>query len=160
LLSNFKKRINSSIILCIILFIWNTLYVIEAIRLGSPIRKGQVDVSFFPLVIAILMYIAIFYVFISSYKYRPKKKTFYLSLKKINKPLLIIILTIVYILLFKIIGYMLSSILYIFSIIYIFETNRRNFFIKIIYAIIIAILIFLLYEKLFLIRLPKLGGIL
>jgi hypothetical protein len=55
---------------------------------------------------------------------------------------------------------MLSSILYIFALISVFETKKRNILIKIFYALIIAVLIYLLYEKIFLIRLPKLGGIL
>jgi len=154
---NFKQKINNTMIICIILFIWNTIYMIEAINMGSPIRKGRVDVNFFPIVISCLMYIVTFYLLVNSFKQNKEIIDFNFTRK--SKPILIIVFTIIYILLFKPIGYMLSSILYIFSIVSIFDSKKRSLYIKIIYSVIIAILIFLLYEKIFAIRLPKLGGI-
>jgi len=154
---NFKQKINNTMIICIILFIWNTIYMIEAINMGSPIRKGRVGVNFFPIVISCLMYIVTFYLLVNSFKQNKEIIDFNFTRK--SKPILIIVFTIIYILLFKPIGYMLSSILYIFSIVSIFDSKKRSLYIKIIYSVIIAILIFLLYEKIFAIRLPKLGGI-
>jgi len=154
---NFKKKINNTMIICIILFIWNTIYMIEAINMGSPIRKGRVDVNFFPIVISCLMYIVTFYLLVHSFK--QNKEIIDFNFTKKSKPILIIVFTIIYILLLKPIGYMLSSILYSFSIVSIFDSKKRSLYIKIIYSVIIAILIFLLYEKIFAIRLPKLGGI-
>lgn len=156
--TNLKKKLNYSHFLCIILFIWNTLYVIEALRIGPPIKKGRVDVTFFPLLISIILYIAIIYVFFISFN--KSKKEIGSDLSRISRPTLVVIITIIYIAVFKVIGYMLSSILYIFALISVFETKKRNILIKIFYALIIAVLIYLLYEKIFLIRLPKLGGIL
>ena len=152
-----KRKLNVSHFLCIILFIWNTLYVIEAFRIGSPIQKGRVDVTFFPLLISIFLYIAIIYVFFASFRQESKPSS---SLRRMSKPALVVLMTIIYIALFKMIGYMLSSILYIFVIISIFEIKKKSVLTKILYAISIAVIIYLLYEKVFLIRLPKLGGIL
>lgn len=154
---NFKQKLNNTTIICIILFIWNTIYMIEAINMGAPIRKGRVDVNFFPIVISCLMYLLTFYLLISSIK--QNKEIIDFNLTKQSKPILIIIFTVIYILILKSTGYMLSSILYIFSIMSIFDSKKRRFYIKIIYAVIITVLIFLLYEKIFAIRLPKLGGI-
>ncbi len=154
---NFKQKINNTMIICIILFIWNTIYMIEAINMGSPIRNGRVDANFFPIVISCLMYIVTFYLLIHSFKQNKEIIAFNFTQK--SKPILIIIFTVIYILLLKSIGYMLSSVLYIFSIVSIFDSKKRSLYLKIIYAVIIAILIFLLYEKIFAIRLPKLGGI-
>ena len=152
-----RRKLNVSHFLCIILFIWNTLYVIEAFRIGSPIQKGRVDVTFFPLLISIFLYIAIIYVFFVSFRQETKSSS---SLRRMSKPALVVLMTIIYIALFKMIGYMLSSILYIFVIISIFEIKKKSVLTKILYAISIAVIIYLLYEKVFLIRLPKLGGIL
>lgn len=157
MLFNFKQKINNTMLICIVLFIWNTIYMIEAINMGSPIRKGQVDVNFFPIVISCLMYIVTFYLLVHSFK--QNKEIINFNFTKKSKPILIIVFTIIYILLLKSLGYMLSSILYIFSIISIFDSKKRSLYIKIIYSVVIAILIFLLYEKIFAIRLPKLGGI-
>jgi len=157
MLFNEKQKINNNILICLAIFIWNTIYMIEALNMGSPIKKGQVDINFFPIVISILMYIVTFYLFFQSLKQDKEMISF--DLKKASKPLLIIIFTISYILLLKPIGYMLSSILYIFSILSVFSAKKRSLHIKIIYSIVIAVLIFLLYEKIFAIRLPKLGGI-
>jgi len=131
--------------------------MIEAINMGSPIRKGRVDVNFFPIVISCLMYLITLYLLIDSLK--QKKEIIDFNLTNKTKPILIIIFTVIYILILKSTGYMLSSILYIFSIISIFDSKKRKLYIKIIYAVIITVLIFLLYEKIFAIRLPKLGGI-
>ena len=152
-----KKRFNSSQILCIILFIWNTLYVVEALRLAPPIKNGRIDVTFFPLLISAILYIAIIYVFYNSYK--QVKKSEKSDQNRLSRPALVVLITIIYIAVFKIIGYMISSIIYIFTLITIFETKRKTLFFKILYAIIIAVLIYLLYEKIFLVRLPKIGGI-
>jgi len=157
MLFNLKQKINNTMIICIILFIWNTIYMIEAINMGSPIRKGRVDANFFPIVISCLMYIVTFYLLVHSFKQNNEVIDFNFTQK--SKPILIIVFTIIYILLLKQIGYMLSSILYIFSIVSIFDSKKRSLYIKIIYSVIIAISIFLLYEKIFAIRLPKLGGI-
>ena len=153
--NNKNKKLNISHFLCIILFIWNSIYVIEAFRIGAPIKKGTVDITFFPLLISILLYIAIGYVFFSSFN---QAKVTQSSIKKMNKPALVVLVTILYIAVFKTLGYMFSSILYIFAIITIFEVKRRNILIKILYAIAIAVIIYILYEKIFLIRLPELGG--
>ncbi len=157
MLFNLKQKINNNILICLVIFIWNTIYIIEALKMGAPIKKGQVDINFFPIVISILMYIVTFYLFFQSLK--QGKEIISFDLKKTSKPLLIIIFTISYILLLKPIGYMLSSILYIFSILSVFSAKKRSLYLKIIYSIVIAVLIFLLYEKIFAIRLPKLGGI-
>jgi len=143
-------------LICVALFIWNTIYMIEAISMGSPIKKGQVDINFFPIVISCLMYVVTLYLFVHSFK--QDKEIINFNFTKKSKPVLIIVFTIIYILLLKSLGYMLSSILYIFSIVSIFSPKQRSVYIKIIYSVIIAILIFLLYEKIFAIRLPKLGG--
>ncbi|KUK50201.1 MAG: hypothetical protein XD76_1548 [candidate division TA06 bacterium 32_111] len=152
---NLKKKLNISHLFCVILFIWNTLYVIEAFRIAPPIQKGQVSATFFPLIISFLMYITIALVFFTSYNQKNVTAT---SFGQMNKPALVVLVTIFYITLFKIIGYMASSILYIFAIISIFEIKKKNILIKLFYAVIIAVIIYILYEKIFLIRLPKLGG--
>ncbi|HZK11287.1 MAG TPA: tripartite tricarboxylate transporter TctB family protein [Atribacterota bacterium] len=157
MLFNLKQKINNTMIICIILFIWNTIYMIEAISMGSPIRKGRVDVNFFPIVISCMMYLFTLYLLVHSFK--QNKELTEINFTNKSRPILIIVFTIIYILLLKSIGYMLSSILYIFSIVSIFDSKKRSLYKKIIYSVIIAILIFLLYEKIFAIRLPKLGGI-
>ncbi len=105
MLLNVKQKINNSMLICLAIFIWNTIYMIEALKMGAPIKKGQVDINFFPIVISILMYIVTFYLFFQSLK--QDKEMFRFDLKKASNPLLIIIFTMIYILLLKPFGYML-----------------------------------------------------
>ncbi len=152
---NSKPKLNNTALICIVLLIWNTIYMIEAVSMGSPVKKGQVDINFFPVIISVFMYIATIYLLLNSFKI--KQETFQLNIPSISKPVLIIIFTFIYIILLRLIGYMFSSIIYIFSILLIFSSGNRKVLTKIIYSIIIAMLIFLLYEKIFAIRLPKIG---
>lgn len=152
---NTKTKINSTSLVCVVLLIWNTIYMIEAVNMGSPIKKGQVDINFFPIIMSVIMYIITIYLLFQSFQ--SKEESFQFKLVKASKPIYIILFTLVYILLLRPVGYMFSSILYIFSILLIFSTGNKNLLTKILYSIIIAIFIFLLYEKIFAIRLPKIG---
>lgn len=155
-MQNFKGKADGRIILPVVLLIVTTVYLIEALRTAPPIEDGIVSVSFFPIIITIVMYIASFVVLRNGLIERKSVASGQFTL---IKPLKVVILTGIYIGLFKPIGYIFSTILYVFSLMLVFEATKKSNLKRLIIAIIITILVFLLFEKIFRVRVPKLGGL-
>jgi len=151
---NILERINSTSLLAIILIIANTIYLIEGINTAPPIKNGELGITFFPIVISLLLYIAAICILIAGIR---EKSVLSFNLSKISKPSAVIFITFIYVLIFKQIGYILSSILYVLSLMLLFEDEtgfKTKKLLNIVYSIIIVLLIYLLYQKVFGVRLP------
>ena len=148
------QKINSTSLLAIILTIANTIYLIEAIRTAPPIKNGEIGITFFPIVVSILLHIAAICLFLAGIR---EKSTLSFNLSKVSKPISVIFVTFIYVLIFKQLGYILSSMVYVLSMMLLFEdgkTPNKRKLLNIIYTVIIVLLIYLLYQKVFGVRLP------
>lgn len=148
------KRINSTSLLAIILIIANSIYLIEGINAASLIKGGKISITFLPIIISILFYVPAICLFITGIRER-SFLSFYLL--KISRPSAVIFFTFIYVLIFETLGYILSSVLYVFCLILLFEDEtgfKKKIFLNIVYSIVIVTLIYLLYQKLFGVRLP------
>jgi len=148
LFRKFKKSINTTIIFALFLIFGDIIYIIEALRIAPPIKGGEVGITFFPLIIALLMLLAAIIVLINGFK---EKKSLLFNYKKISRPIAVIILTGIYIIIFKSIGYMFSSILYVFSLVLLLENKKKkeSKIRNIVYSIIVVLVVYILYKKIF-----------
>jgi len=148
------RKMNPTSLLAIILIITNTIYLIDGIRTAPMVKNGEIGITFFPIIVSILLYLAAIFIFISGAR---EENGLFFRLSKISKPGAIVIITLIYVLIFKELGYLLSSILYVFSLMFLFEEksrSKKSNLLNIVYSFIIVLLIYLLYQKLFGVRLP------
>ena len=151
---NFLEKMNSTTLLAIILIIANSIYFIEGIRTAPLTKNNEIGITFFPFFVSLLLFITAGCLLYTGM--REKTSTSF-SLFKINKPIAIIVTTLIYVVIFKKVGYFLSSILYVFSLLLLFDDQKdlkNKKLLNIIFAISIVLIIYLLYQKVFGIRLP------
>ena len=151
---NLLYRLNSTSLFAIIIILANSIYLVEGFKIAPMVKNGVIGVTFFPVVVSILLYIAAIAIFIAGIK---EKSVLSFHLSKVSKPITVIILTFIYVVIFKNVGYILSSLLYVFGLIWLFEdkkNNKREKVLNIVYSFIIVLLIYLLYQRLFGVRLP------
>ncbi|KUK50204.1 MAG: hypothetical protein XD76_1551 [candidate division TA06 bacterium 32_111] len=148
------ERINSTSLLALVLILVNSIYLFEAIKTAEPIKNGEVGITFFPIVASILLYIAAIIIFIAGIK---EKSVLSFQLSRIGKPIMVIFLTLIYVLIFKSIGYFISSIIYVLCLMFLFEEEsgfKKKKLLNILFTVIIVALIYILYQKIFGVRLP------
>ncbi|WP_413285796.1 tripartite tricarboxylate transporter TctB family protein [Vibrio sp. MA40-2] len=144
----------------IITFFVSLFYFGTAFSLGPPIDNGSIEPSFFPLVLGACA--TIFSGLVLRNNIKKNTLTQQTSPRKTltdigdRKVWLVVFITAIYITLFSIIGYFLSSILYVFSIIALFSGNKDALLSKLLISIVIVVIGYLIFEQLFSIRLPTL----
>lgn len=146
------------------LLAFSLIYLISSISLGAPFNNGRLTPSFFPLLLGgastafTLILLARTVIQESNEEKRdsPQKEA---EARNIDKflPLLVITATVVYTILFPIIGYFLSSLLYVFSVVIIFS-DLKKLVTKFMLTIAVVFLGYLLFEQVFRVRLPALWG--
>lgn len=146
------------------LLAFSLTYLISSISLGVPLNNGRLTPSFFPLLLGgISTAFTLMLLFRTVRQERneegtdsPQKEA---ETRNIDKflPLLVIAATVVYTLLFPIMGYFLSSLLYVFSVVIIFS-DLNKLVTKFMLTIAVVFLGYLLFEQVFRVRLPALWG--
>lgn len=160
-ISTYKSK---RLIFPLFLLAFSLLYLINSIFLGAPLENGRLTPSFFPLLLGVISTVFTLILLARTTKQKSDVEKSAsaqekVGTRKIEKylPLLVISSTVIYIIIFPIIGYFLSSLLYVLSIIIIFSDLKKTF-IKFILAIAVVLLGYLLFEQVFRVRLPALGG--
>lgn len=148
------------------------IYLISAIQLGPPMKDGNMTASFFPIATALIMLIALICAMAhalhgkaraateeaaadtkNSDEDSPSRQYAGLSLGAIG----VIILTAGYLLIFDLIGYFVSTFIYVLLLSGLFGGGfRENWLAKFVAAIVITIAGYLLFEVAFQVRLPTL----
>jgi len=148
-----KKKINSVTYTAILVIVFTVIYFLEGLRVAPPLTKYRtIGVSFFPLTIASILIILSVFLLMNSFK---KKKNYIFKLARIGNPLQVIVLTVIYSLFFEKIGFFISTIIYVFFVIIIFEEKKNNKIRFFVYSLVISLLVYLLFEKAFNVRLPS-----
>ncbi|SJZ54499.1 Tripartite tricarboxylate transporter TctB family protein [Consotaella salsifontis] len=135
-------------------FVFTTIYLLKAITIVPQVDEGLVGPSFLPVVISIIMYAALAVVVFQEVRAglpARDKQTFNLV-----EPVLVVVATAAYIALFELIGFVLSTILYVFVLLYIFRLDRKGMGWRIAYTLIITGIGYLLFRVFFDVRLPTL----
>jgi putative tricarboxylic transport membrane protein len=134
-----------------------TIYLIEAIRLAPPVINGMISESFYPMLCALIMYplcLKLLYQGIKAAKQRmaeaqPPKN------EMSTKPLILAVITGLFILLFAFLGFLLTAPFYVFFFMLFFDDKPQQFLRKLIYAIAITAGVYILYEVIFEIHFPE-----
>ncbi|WP_158700892.1 tripartite tricarboxylate transporter TctB family protein [Phytohalomonas tamaricis] len=154
------------------LAIITVVYLISAIQLGPPMKDGNMTASFFPMATAIVMLIALICAMVHALRGRAKaaaeetianaegddeipsgKQYAGLSLGAIG----VILLTAGYLLAFDLIGYFVSTFVYVLLLCCLFGGGfRQKWLSRLIAAVVITIAGYLLFEVVFQVRLPTL----
>ena len=159
---NTRPRNGGAVILPIVLIVFTAAYLFEAVRTLRPVEEGTAGPSFFPIVIAVIMLVALVPVLVQGLRATkapaggadaPDTPASW------REPVLVVLLTVGYIALFKPAGYFLSTAAYVLTLLHVFRFKGRNMFVNLFWAVLIAGACFLLFSEIFQIRLPKLGGI-
>lgn len=141
------------------LLILTTIYFIDAVQMGPPIRDGNMTVSFFPMAIAIIMYLAIagvlWRVFQTSSDDADQPSASDEDRRRLG-PLWVALLTGLYILAFSYIGYFVSTAVYVFALTMLFGEGAKGLPLKLVASLIITVCGYLLFEVAFQVRLPTL----
>lgn len=154
--SKSKRYKDERLILPLALFFITTVYLITALQITPQVDEGLTGPSFIPVLASIFMYTALGFV-VRGILQNPKKpqnekQSFWLLAQ-------MIIATAAYILFFKILGYLFSTFLYVYTLLYIFDLDEKNQIKRILYASAIVGIFYFLYAVCFKVRLPILEGI-
>ncbi len=157
-----KKESSGKIIFHVFVLVVSCGYLLSAFSLGMPVVEGQLKPSFFPMLVGFLSVIfsAILLLREISKDRSPvtdkAQKSDSDSGESSNRSAyLIIVATAVYIFAFSLVGYLLSSALYVFAVMIIFS-NREKIWQKLAIAIVTVGLGYLVFEQMFGVRLPAL----
>jgi putative tricarboxylic transport membrane protein len=152
-----KKEITGKLLFNVFLLVVSSGYLLTAFSLGAPIVEAQLRPSFFPILLGLLA------VTFSAVLLGREIKAGRASHESGDQAAaagdrlayMIIVATALYILLFSLAGYVLSSVLYVFAIMVIFS-NRDKWLQKMAISILIVGLGYLVFEQIFGVRLPAL----
>jgi putative tricarboxylic transport membrane protein len=139
------------IVLPVVLFVVTTAYLLNALQVTTAYDDEGVGPTFFPVVLSVVMYCALAAVLFQALR-APRAAAAPLRLKD---PVKIVLLTAVYIALFRPLGYFIATTLYVWSLFLVFDFGSRNQIWKVVSAIAIAVAAWLLFDVAFGIRLPK-----
>lgn len=157
----------------VLLLAITTIYLVEALQMMPPIKRGDITASFFPVVLAVIMYLSIGIVIWQGRSESGKAATVdtpppaaserQAEVAGLNRfgALWVTLATGVYIGVFSVIGYSVSTFLYVLLLTFLFGNPRpgkggRAWIVKISAALLITLLGYALFELIFQVRLPTL----
>ncbi|UTW10654.1 tripartite tricarboxylate transporter TctB family protein [Marinobacterium rhizophilum] len=152
-----KNESSGKILFHVFLLVLSIGYLLSAFSLGAPIVEAQLRPSFFPLLLGLLAVAFSAVLLMREIKAARASRQSGDQADATGDRLsyMIIAATALYILLFSLIGYVLSSVLYVFAIMVIFS-NREKWLQKMAISILIVGLGYLVFEQIFGVRLPAL----
>jgi hypothetical protein len=148
-------------------------YAFETMKMGNIIKNGLPSESFFPFLIFLLGLPFGIYLLVAALLEAKKKIAMQpvateivedgskekasqgFMIKPAHKPLLITVLTFVFIILFQLLGYLITAPLYLFGFQLIYDDKLGNYVKKIIVALIVTVLVYALYVGCFNILFPE-----
>lgn len=150
--------VDARILLPVILLVATTVYLVAAQDIANPYAdRGGIGPSFFPIVIAVAMYAALIAVLIDGVRaVRAGEPPFEHRLKD---PAKVVLLTAVYVALFRPLGFLLATTAYVTGLFHVFDLGTRNPVKQVAVALVIALLGHLLFRTAFGVRLPTVLGL-
>lgn len=149
--------LDARILLPVVLLVVTTTYLVGALGITSPYQDAGVGPSFFPIVLACVMYPAIALVLIDGLRaVRAGRET---EPHRLRDPAKVAALTALYVALFRPLGYFAATTLYVFVLFFVFDPGTRSLAKRALIALAIALAGYLLFREAFGIRLPTLFGL-
>ncbi|HET7410639.1 MAG TPA: tripartite tricarboxylate transporter TctB family protein [Paracoccaceae bacterium] len=118
---------NGQALFAILLLILNTGYLAEALTLPTPFAYGEPGPAFLPLVLSGIMYIAAGRILIAELRGARDAETEGAPVEGTPlKPVIIALITAVFIYLFEYLGYWIATLIYTFAITALFEYEKKS----------------------------------
>lgn len=149
--------LDARILLPVVLLVGTTIYLIGALGIASPYQDAGVGPSFFPILIACVMYPAIGWVLIDGVRASRGGRAG--ETHRIKDPAKVVALTALYVALFRPLGYFAATTLYILGLFFVFDVGTRNPIARVLIAVLIAVGGYLLFREALGVRLPTLFGL-
>lgn len=143
----------------LVLIVVTTIYLAAAFDISSPFAApGEISPRGIPILTALLMYVALLVVLVQEVRSPPPDQTDDSEDGSLLRPALVVVATAGYILLFRPLGYSLSTLLFVAAlfITFGFETRRPMFFA--LYAVAVTAVFYGLFALVFGVRLPTFPG--
>ncbi|MDD3903657.1 MAG: tripartite tricarboxylate transporter TctB family protein [Sphaerochaeta sp.] len=134
------------------------IYVVSALQLSSPLVDGMLSESSFPVIIFLVATPAALKLLFDGLKDVKKEiaegKEVVVKKKSI-KPVLTVVIMAVFIALFELLGFSILAPLYIFFFMMVYDDKPQFIVKKIIFALLIAVVVYVMYAIAFDIRFPE-----
>lgn len=135
-----------------------TIYLISALQLAPPIVNGLLSESSFPVIIFLVATPAALKLLVDGLRTVQKEvieNKQVVVRKKSIKPVLTVFILAVFILLFDILGFSVLAPLYVFFFMLVYDDKPQHIVRKIIYALLISVVVYVMYAIAFDIRFPE-----
>jgi putative tricarboxylic transport membrane protein len=139
------------LILPFVLFVITSIYLATALQITAQFDEGLVGPSFVPVVASILMYVALAFVVLGI---RNDTDTAKPAKPDLAAPIKVVVVTAIYILAFKPLGYPVSTFLYVYALLYIFGLEDTGHIKRLVYTAAITAVFYALFAVIFQVRLP------
>lgn len=145
-----------------------TVYLVEAVKIAPPLKNGDITASFFPVVLAMIMYLSIAVVLWQNHRKAhadstPTDDNETSPATPIQRygALWVTVFTGLYISVFSVVGYSISTFVYVLLLTLLFGNREpgqggKAWIVKIVAAAIITLFGYALFELIFQVRLPTL----
>jgi len=134
------------------------IYVVSALQLSSPIVGGMLSESSFPVIVFLIATPAAIKLLIDGVKDAKKEiaegKDVVVKKKSI-KPVLTVVIMAVFIALFELLGFSILAPLYVFFFMMVYDDKPQFIVKKIVFALLIAVVVYVMYAIAFDIRFPE-----
>lgn len=135
------------------------IYVVSALQMAPPIVKGMLSESSFPVMIFLIATPAAIIQLLKGLKASKKEiseaKAVVETKKTSIKPVLTVLIMVVFILLFDVLGFSLLAPLYVFFFMLVYDDKPQHILRKIIYALLVSAVVYVMYVMVFDIRFPE-----
>lgn len=154
-MNNVERFRKSAVLFPVFLLILTTIYLAEALSIRSQFGGDTiVGPRFMPILMAIIMYVALFVVLVG--ELRQDKEVS--SSGSFLRPLLVVVATGVYIALFRPLGYVPATLGFVIALFLIFDFERRRPAFFALYVILVTAIFYGLFAGIFGVRLPPMLG--
>ncbi|MPZ10624.1 MAG: hypothetical protein GEU89_10505 [Kiloniellaceae bacterium] len=146
------------------LFVVTSIYLAASFEISTAFDSGFVNSAFVPRVVAAVMYVALVFVLRDVWRRRRSGAAEAAEAEAAGAdwtgPAKIVALTALYIVAFRPLGYVISTLLYVYALFYLLGFDEKSLLKRVVYAIAITAIFYILFDAIFNVRLPKAGGIL
>jgi uncharacterized membrane protein YbhN (UPF0104 family) len=135
------------------------IYVVSALQMAPPVVKGMLSESSFPVMIFLIATPAAIIQLLAGLKIAKLEvsevKVVTETKKKSIKPVLTVLIIAVFVLLFDLLGFTVLAPLYVFFFMLVYDDKPQHILKKIIYAVLVSAVVYVLYVIVFDIRFPQ-----
>lgn len=154
-MNNVERFRRSAVQFPVFLLILTTIYLAEALSIHSQFGGDTiVGPRFMPILMAIIMYVALVVVLVGEWRQDAKASTS----GSLIRPLLVVVVTGIYIAVFRPLGYVPATLGFVVALFLIFDFERRRPAFFALYVILVTAIFYGLFAGIFGVRLPPILG--